>query len=132
MADIYRLILFTPRPGLGYPEGGSYDTGANYPGCSVDNPGACHAVQFNHLEDAVAHAKNNKEIPVLVSNEADVWAILAGQIPITDNMIVPDDASSSGKALASMFGGLDTNTVIAIGVGALFLLPKLFRKRGAS
>ena len=122
---VYRLILFTPRPGLDYPEGGSYDTGATYQGCSQDNPGACHAAQFNHLEDAVQYAKHNNEIPVLVSTEADVWAILAGQKPITDNMIVTEKSSG-------LLAGIDTNTMLALGIGALVILPMLFRKRGVA
>jgi len=128
MAVVYRLILFTPRPGLGYPEGGSWDTGATYAGCSIDNPGACHPAQFNHLEDAAKHARNNNEIPVLVSNEADVWAILNGQVAITDSMIVPE----SGKAPGGLLAGMDTTTMLAIGVGALVVLPMLFRKRGVA
>jgi hypothetical protein len=126
MATVYRLILFTPRPGAGYPEGGSYDTGASYQGCSIDNPGACHPVQFNHLADAAEYARNNGELPVLVSNEADVWAILDGQKPVTDSMIVPE----SGKM--GFLAGLDMTTILIIGAGALFVLPALFRKRGAA
>lgn len=124
MAMVYRLILFTPRPGMGYPEGGSYDTGATYSGCSIDNPGACQPAQFNYLKDAAEYARNNGEIPVLVSTEADVWAIIDGQKAITDNMIVPESGEAPG-----LLAGMGTNTVLAIGVGALVVLPMLFRKR---
>ena len=131
--EVYRLILFTLRPGMGYPEGGSYDTGATYQGGSLDNPGACHPAQFNYLKDAVQHATNNGEIPVIVKNEADVWAILAGQKAITDDMIVkPGEENKTLAASGGFLGGLDMTTVALVGVGALVILPMVFgRKRGA-
>lgn len=77
MPDIYRLILFTPREGL--PEGGTYDTGANYPGCGPDNTNACQPRQFNRLQDAYDYAALNNEIPVEVANADEAWDIVAGR-----------------------------------------------------
>lgn len=124
MAQVYRLILFVPRPGLNYPEGGSYDTGGTYSGCSHANPNACKAQQFAHLKDAVDFAYQSGEIPVKVQTVDDVWKILDGEMAITDSMIV----AGEGEGL------LDSLPIgaIAIGIGALFVLPKLLRKHHAS
>lgn len=119
MNEVYRLILFVPRPGLNYPEGGSYDTGATYPNCNQSNTAPCDPQQFAHVEDAIRYAKSKNEIPVRVANEMQVWSILNGQTPITDDMVI------SG-------GGLFDNPMMlaAVGIGALFVLPKLLKKRG--
>ena len=119
MAEVFRLILFTPRPGMGYPEGGSYDTGANYGGCSQANAAACDPQQFAHLQDAVNYAKSKNETPVRVNDESQVWAILNGQQPITDNMIVTD------ASVSNMFGNMSPLMIGAIALGAIFILPKL-------
>src|SRR5262245_7408686 len=127
MADVYRLILFTSRPGMSYPEGGSWDTGGTYDGCSYDNPSACKPEQFFHLKDAVDYAYLHHEIPVRVQSEDDVWDIIAGKLPITDNMVQPPSSDSGGGF--GWFTGLDTTTLLALGAAAVFVLPRLLKKR---
>ena len=122
--EIFRLILFTPRPGMNYPEGGSWDTGATYGGCSKANTAACDPQQFNTLQDAVNYAHAHNETPVRMSTEAEVWAVLDGQKPITDDMIVTD----GGFSLA----GMSPLTLGVIALGAVVVLPRLFGGRRAA
>jgi len=122
--QVYRLILFTPRAkgttdnpeNIDYPEGGTWDTGASYPLCSRSNTDACRPIQFLKQQDAINFATSHGEIPVRVNNVDDVWAIIEGAKPIEDHMILSDVG----------MGGLG---MLAIGAAALFVLPKLFKKR---
>lgn len=93
--EIYRLILKTPRPGMNYPEGVSYDTGATYAGCAQNNTRPCDPQQFNHLKDAVDYAAKRGEVPVTVQSAEQTWAILEGRQPITDDMVIQESGGLS-------------------------------------
>lgn len=86
--EVYRLILKTPRPGMNYPEGVSYDTGATYAGCAQNNTAPCDPQQFDHLKDAVDYASKRGEVPVMVQSAEQTWNILEGKQPITDDMVI--------------------------------------------
>lgn len=68
---IYRLIFQSPN--------GKVDTGANYPGCSLANPGACDPAQFNSMEEAEAYAAARGEEPYVVSSPEEAWDIAEGR-----------------------------------------------------
>src|SRR5262245_6548132 len=120
--EVYRLILRTPRPGISYPEGVSYDTGATYAGCAQNNTAPCDPQQFNTEQDAINYANSRGEIPVRVSSVEQTWEILEGRQPITDNMVI-----DSGFSLSSITGS--PLLIGALAIGALLLLTK---KRGAA
>jgi hypothetical protein len=68
---IYRLIVETAP--------GRVDTGANYPGCSPENPNACDPRQFATLDDAYAYAEQRGEEPYVAGSVEEVWDIVAGR-----------------------------------------------------
>lgn len=126
MMQVFRLILRTPRPGLNYPDGNSYDTGATYAGCSRDSTAPCDPQQFLSEQDAVAYANQRGEVPVRVRDVTQTWNIIAGDEPITDDMIITD-------AGGGMLANLSPVAVGALAIGAFFLLPKLLGgKKGAA
>lgn len=102
----YRLILQTAP--------GRVDTGATYPLCSRSNTDACKPIQFATIQDAVNYANAHNEIPLQVSSVDEVWAIVEGRIPVNE---------------ANVLGGDNTMIWIAAGIAAVFILPKLLKKR---
>ena len=116
MADVYRFILMSP---------GRADTGAGYPGCSPNTQNRCDPRGFNGpdaLQQAISYAYTHNEVPVQVSSQQEAWDMLSGKTAITSASIL-----SSGGGL---FGGLDMTTLLLVGLAAIFVVPRLF-KRGS-
>jgi len=110
--EVYRLILDSPNvPGL-------VDTGATYPECSRENPEACIPLQAT-LENALAYARENGEIPVKVYTEQQAWDIIEGKTAITDSMIIKE-----GDGFFSNISPM----MIAAGLAAVFILPRFFKR----
>lgn len=80
---VYRFIMSTPNN-----INGRIDTGASYPGCSVENPSACQPQQFYTIDDAVTYALSHSEIPVMVASADEAYGIIAGTIPLDASKIV--------------------------------------------
>lgn len=99
---IFRFALVTQHP-----TGTKVDTGANYPGCSRDNPASCDPVQFNTLAEARDYAELRGETFVQVQSVDEVWAIIEGRQPIPS---------------PSPFANMSTTTMLVIGGVALLLL----------
>ena len=103
---IYRLILATAP--------GRVDTGASYPGCAQNNTGACIPIQFSTIQDAIDYAKAHNEVPVQVASADEAWKIIAGAMPIN-----PSQVLSTGPSMMTM---------LLIGLAAIFLVPRFFKK----
>jgi hypothetical protein len=118
MADVFRLILQTAP--------GRVDTGATYSGCNRSNPNACQPLQTATIQAAVDYAHAHNEIPVRVSSVDEAWNIAEGKQPIQQSQII----TGSGGDLMSLFSDPIMLGVAAIGV--IFLVPKLFKKKGGA
>jgi len=128
--DIYRFILFTARPlgsrenpdNIDYPDGGTYDTGASYPGCRIGNPEACIPMQFSSIQEAVSYAVQHGEIPVVVYSAEEAWEIAEGRRDLPESQII--DPSKPLPTLHAMGGflGSISPAMLAIGAGAAILM----------
>lgn len=100
----YRIIVLngTPNPAAGT----GVETGANLPGCSLSNAGACDPKEFGSIADAVAYAASRGETPVQAASAAEAWAIVAGQAP-TQAEILPTSSIFSDP--------------VTLGIGAFLL-----------
>lgn len=109
---IHRFILQTPD--LSFSTGFRYDTGADYPQCSISNTAACQPMQFGSVQDAINYALAHNEIPVSVQSSAEVWNIIAGNQPVPP----------------ALTGGVSNMSLGLIGLGLLFV-HKLFGRSAA-
>jgi hypothetical protein len=103
---VYRLILATPD--LSSPTGFTYNTGATYPSCSINNPNACIPKSFTSLADALSYAAANNETPLNVQSSSEAWSIVSGTQPIS--------SITSGSGLSP------TTLLIAAGVLAFLMM----------
>lgn len=118
MADVYRFIMIS-RPGRA-------ETGAGYQGCSQNTTNACDPRGFDGqdaLQQAITYAYSHNEIPVQVYNQQEAWDMLSGKMPITSDRVL------SSSSFSSIFGSMDMTTMLLIGLGAIFLVPKLLGGR---
>ena len=102
---VYRLILAGTN---------RYDTGATYPGCTIDNQQACDPVAFDTLEDAVDYAYAHGELPVMVFSEQEAWNIAAGAV-VDQSRVLPPVVTHEMPI---------SWTWVLVGVGVLFLLTR--------
>lgn len=109
--QVYRLIMVTAP--------GRVDTGATYPLCSRSNPDACQPIQFTTVGEAVSYAQQHGETPLQVNNAEEAWSIVEGKAPIN-----PEHILGQG-------GGSDWMLWAAGILAAVFVLPKVFKKRSA-
>lgn len=75
---ISRFILKTHHPDLVNigDDGWRWDTGANYPNCSRDNPDACQPIQFKTESDAFYYSQTHDETPIRVKSEEQAWSLI--------------------------------------------------------
>jgi len=109
---ISRYILKAHHPELvtADDDGWRFDTGANYEGCSRDNPTACDPQQFKTEADAFYYAQIHQEIPLRVTSETQAWDLVE-------------------RSRAGMPGSVGLGVVG--GIGILILLGWLFSRSGA-
>lgn len=98
---------------------GVVDSGATYPTCSQSNQNGCNPVQFQNMTDAINYAYAHGEYPYQVFSSNEAWAIVAGDITIDPNKIIPP--IPPGGSLPPSGGGNTTMYVVA-GAAALLLL----------
>jgi len=112
---IYRFILMSRADRA--------DTGASYPGCSPNSTAQCDPRGFdgpNAMQQAIDYATSHNEIPVQVSSQKEAFDMIAGVLPVPREQVLS----------SSMFGNLDMTTVLLVALGAIFVVPMLFKKRG--
>jgi hypothetical protein len=108
---IYRLVLRNTGT-----VGSPYNTGANYPGCSLANQGPCDPKDFQTMNDVLAYAQSKGETVVLVASEDRAWAIVNGAAPNSSEIV-----QGSG-----LLAGIDFSNPWVL-AGAVFLVWKLIR-----
>lgn len=71
-------------------------TGSPRRGCSRANSSACDPKYLGNLQDAIAYAVAQGEIPVLCDSEENVWAIVDGRTPIRPDQVIDTSHMSNG------------------------------------
>lgn len=84
---IYRMALQSPD--------GTYATGANYPGCSPNNPGACDPQQLPDLTAVMNYAASKHETPILITSPDEAWAIVDGKETPAPSQLITGSLVSS-------------------------------------
>lgn len=101
LSAIYRFILYDPSSDPNNP----YATGASYPGCSQTNTVNCQAKSFPTQDAAVAYALAHGEIPYLVLNANEPWAIINGTEAIDPTRILGQSSGMSWLEIAAIAAG---------------------------
>ncbi len=94
LGTLYRFILQSAP--------NTFDTGANYSGCSQVNSAGCDPQQFSSLSDAIAYANAHGETPYIVNSANEVWGIINGTIAIDPSRV--QSGSLSPMLIAGIVG----------------------------